>query len=1674
MALQVTKKLLSSSLDGKAYSSKSQTQLWIVIHNTGGGTASSAYNWFNNPQNGKTSAHYCVDDTQIIQCLEDSWKGHHTRGDGVLYNDKYRPAGADGVSNSNSIGIEVADWGGKYDKAKFDKAVENAIDLTISLMKKHNIDVNHVVRHGDTQNKDCPMYIMKENKWGYFKEQLANRTGGQIIENPNPSAPGSVNGTVLNGSGYVQNTNPYWHDYWNDSVDIIPNQDHRPNIANMDEVKGACLIFYPPYNACEHTKREDQFKALNWDRKYHYIIKTEKFKDSLPVILEPEKIPTNPGTDNEGDSAPGGNNTTGGGNAAAPASLIMPRAPVTGGPEDDSNSNGSTDSPNDSSTDSSSGATTSTNTEPPKEDNTISIEGGFEKIENRLLQCAGIDDNDKITYINRALFKGKPNKHLIMIACFIPSSEELTKIGLTYEDVEKNIINSTAQILWANGLSTEQLWREFDLNRAPSPLLYLERTRWLNLLKEIDKQLQWLIKCHGQVTTVYTPYVATEEPIPTIDIGVPGGSGSGSFDSYGSGTGNVPDIGGISDTAKAVWTFFTGRGFTKECTAGIMGNLQQESGMNPTRQQSGGGPGRGICQWTVSEGRFKSLKAHAASKGKEWTDLQSQLEWLDMELQGRDATTLNYLKKYVGGYEQFKQINDINKACKVFEDSFERAGKPMMEKRYAYAKQFYDKFAGTTTANYVQARTPSNDPGGSSGSSSGSSGNRLVWPCPGHNVGSSAGSKFGMRLHPIKKVMKMHNGIDIPAPGGTPIVAAADGKVITNAFQAGGAGNYIKIDHGGGLTTVYMHMQSKSPLAVGTQVTAGQTVGPVGTTGGSTGNHLHFEVRVNGEAQDPLNYTSLGSTSSNLTGSALDGSSASNIGSVGLITNVNSLVESIAGNIINPGPAGAYEGSLNSMGGVEHNDWGGKTNYRIKSSGNPGTAKPEMKTIVTNKDYKDFCDAYFSGYTLDENGKIVTVYNYQNYWDLVDVYVSEHEPYDKGLVDAVYNTILPNDRLETLTKNFTTVNENIFNYNVLESGPGTAYHCVKAASELNIIATPLDLTVEPIYPDLVIPPSYNTSDYNEVSPNTLPIQLLEDAFTDPEAITKQFEYDYDLLEEVKKESAKTSGPINSLDPYPFDKKIEELEMHYPKVMIDEIESQLYTDNHPGSPISQPVAKNFAMIQDAMMSQSKKMEQRLVRLENLLATVIRNQGRMGARMNINCVYYGGQSTYAGKYKCIRCLHDDRINDESVTIDQCLNCTRYEPILGQIYEILNESGMNGSAILDDMQMSYSTLNDFKKINSITERSPKYDFVSAEAEDVGFKPSMTRIEIWKQGHQDRYIERNPGANIEQIPETDYIFRMDWNNTFLNSQEPDVKDYPAEGIIARYKKETGDIDYDDYIKSLDPKLDKDIIEDVQKEKLIANSEWVDTREQADSTQTNKYSSENFFFYDFGVLTGVTAGSGSVPGDMGIGGGASIGGTIGSGSALRSKICEMAATIVQECQSGQAWYNQIPRTVDYTKPAYTTRNGKKVKAYDCTSFVSCCYTAAGLKSMYSKTCSGGTLIQEIVNNGGDMWLCNELGLSKALPGDVLIRANSKVNESNMGKMIATQHAMIYIGDGKISHAANSKTGIKTEVLKDTYRWTDGHHFFVRPKDLKEADAREGSSSSTDTSTTPSTPSTEA
>jgi murein DD-endopeptidase MepM/ murein hydrolase activator NlpD len=98
----------------------------------------------------------------------------------------------------------------------------------------------------------------------------------------------------------------------------------------------------------------------------------------------------------------------------------------------------------------------------------------------------------------------------------------------------------------------------------------------------------------------------------------------------------------------------------------------------------------------------------------------------------------------------------------------------------------------------------------------------------------------------------MHQGIDIGSPQGAPIVAAKDGTV-TSAGSQNGYGNTIVVDHGGGVTTLYAH-QSRLSAVVGQRVARGQVIGYVGSTGKSSGPHLHFEIRINGTAVNPLPY----------------------------------------------------------------------------------------------------------------------------------------------------------------------------------------------------------------------------------------------------------------------------------------------------------------------------------------------------------------------------------------------------------------------------------------------------------------------------------------------------------------------------------------------------------------------------------------------------------------------------------------------------------------------------------------------------------------------------------------------------------------------------------------------------------------------------------------------------
>jgi len=125
-------------------------------------------------------------------------------------------------------------------------------------------------------------------------------------------------------------------------------------------------------------------------------------------------------------------------------------------------------------------------------------------------------------------------------------------------------------------------------------------------------------------------------------------------------------------------------------------------------------------------------------------------------------------------------------------------------------------------------------------------GGSMVWPLPGNYRISSP---YGYRIHPILKTKQFHSGVDIPAKTGTKILAANDGVVIFSGVKSS-YGNFVVIDHGGKMTTAYAHC-SRRLVSQGQKVKKGQAIALVGTTGRSTGPHLHFEVRKDGKTTNP-------------------------------------------------------------------------------------------------------------------------------------------------------------------------------------------------------------------------------------------------------------------------------------------------------------------------------------------------------------------------------------------------------------------------------------------------------------------------------------------------------------------------------------------------------------------------------------------------------------------------------------------------------------------------------------------------------------------------------------------------------------------------------------------------------------------------------------------------------
>ena len=300
-------------------------------------------------------------------------------------------------------------------------------------------------------------------------------------------------------------------------------------------------------------------------------------------------------------------------------------------------------------------------------------------------------------------------------------------------------------------------------------------------------------------------------------------------------TGTTTAGGSYSGTVQEqFWQFFIADGYSKQAVAGMMGNIERETGGAWKGTVVEGGfteysGGIGLVQWTG--GRNTNLRNFATEQGKEWSDFSVQLAFLKHEL---DTETWF---GFTGGIAGFKKMTDIRAATAEFCWKFERprADAAAMDVRNAAAEKYYNQFKDATFAT------------GATGASG-------EWQLP---VTGIVTSPFGMRADPFSGAQSMHKGVDI-AGGGTDILATNSGtvEVAANGYNWG-YGNYVMINHGSingaAMKSLYAHLSSIS-ISAGQKVTKGQKIGVMGSTGNSTGNHLHFEIRKNDVHENPENY----------------------------------------------------------------------------------------------------------------------------------------------------------------------------------------------------------------------------------------------------------------------------------------------------------------------------------------------------------------------------------------------------------------------------------------------------------------------------------------------------------------------------------------------------------------------------------------------------------------------------------------------------------------------------------------------------------------------------------------------------------------------------------------------------------------------------------------------------
>lgn len=302
--------------------------------------------------------------------------------------------------------------------------------------------------------------------------------------------------------------------------------------------------------------------------------------------------------------------------------------------------------------------------------------------------------------------------------------------------------------------------------------------------------------------------------------------------------GFMPEGVGETGSAKEAISFFVSRGWTKEQAAGIVGNLQAESGPHlktNSFNSAGGGKGAyGIAQWRgIRQDNFSKV----FNKPIRQSTLNEQLAYVDWELKNSHKNAGNALRN----------ASSARDAAVIVDRLYEISGGETRNKRIANATALLGEgksqaFAGGAAmaafeaANFMMPDMFKNMSGA------------MISP-----VGNARiSSPFGMRVHPTQGVKAFHKGVDYAAPMGTP-VKSVDNGIVMSSGPAGAAGNLVTIKHQNGIVTKYMHLSSIG-VSQGQMVRQGQLIGSVGSTGRSTGPHLHFQVEIGEKPVNPLQY----------------------------------------------------------------------------------------------------------------------------------------------------------------------------------------------------------------------------------------------------------------------------------------------------------------------------------------------------------------------------------------------------------------------------------------------------------------------------------------------------------------------------------------------------------------------------------------------------------------------------------------------------------------------------------------------------------------------------------------------------------------------------------------------------------------------------------------------------